>query len=190
MPTCSRWRARSAYRSSSISSATTLSPQLLELARAGLLRPGDEYIHCLEIKAWRLIKDTGGQVSICAPIVCRSAGIHMNPQATTQAHHGIISAIIVCWSPSKPKMPVRLKLVVQVRSLGRSLAVPFPGDLRPAKYCAGAGTGAALGGPKYHPAEAASVRMPTKEPAPVKKLSTMPHAPAALKQELNRNSAS
>jgi cytosine/adenosine deaminase-related metal-dependent hydrolase len=47
-----------------------LSPQLLELARAGLLRPGDEYIHCLGINdaAWRTIKDTGGQVSICAPI--------------------------------------------------------------------------------------------------------------------------
>jgi 5-methylthioadenosine/S-adenosylhomocysteine deaminase len=47
-----------------------LSPQLMELARAGLLRPGDEYIHCLGINdaAWRTIKDTGGQVSICAPI--------------------------------------------------------------------------------------------------------------------------
>jgi 5-methylthioadenosine/S-adenosylhomocysteine deaminase len=47
-----------------------LSPQLAALARAGLLRPGDEYIHCLGINdaAWRLIKDTGGQVSICAPI--------------------------------------------------------------------------------------------------------------------------
>src|SRR5262249_57669920 len=47
-----------------------LSPQLLELGRAGLLRPGDEYIHCLGINdaAWRLIKESGGQVSICAPI--------------------------------------------------------------------------------------------------------------------------
>jgi len=47
-----------------------LSPQLMELGRAGLLRPGDEYIHCLGINdaAWRLIKDSGGQVSICAPI--------------------------------------------------------------------------------------------------------------------------
>jgi cytosine/adenosine deaminase-related metal-dependent hydrolase len=47
-----------------------LSPQLVALAQAGLLRPGDEYIHCLGINdaAWRLIKDTGGQVSICAPI--------------------------------------------------------------------------------------------------------------------------
>jgi 5-methylthioadenosine/S-adenosylhomocysteine deaminase len=34
------------------------------------MRPGDEYIHCLGIndEAWRLIRDTGGQVSICAPI--------------------------------------------------------------------------------------------------------------------------
>lgn len=47
-----------------------LSPQVLDLARAGLLRPGDEYIHCLGINdaTWRVIKDTGGHVSICAPI--------------------------------------------------------------------------------------------------------------------------
>ena len=47
-----------------------LSPQLLELARAGLLRSGDEYIHCLGINdaAWRVIRDTGGHVSICTPI--------------------------------------------------------------------------------------------------------------------------
>jgi cytosine/adenosine deaminase-related metal-dependent hydrolase len=47
-----------------------LSPQLLDLGRAGLLRPGDEYIHCLGIDdaGWRLIKDTGGRVSLCAPI--------------------------------------------------------------------------------------------------------------------------
>ena len=47
-----------------------LSRPLIELGRAGLLRPGDEYIHCLGIDdaAWRLIKDSGGHVSICAPI--------------------------------------------------------------------------------------------------------------------------
>jgi 5-methylthioadenosine/S-adenosylhomocysteine deaminase len=47
-----------------------LSPKLMDLARAGLLRPGDEFIHCLGINdaAWRLIKDSGGNVSICAPI--------------------------------------------------------------------------------------------------------------------------
>src|SRR5947208_2298484 len=46
------------------------SAAVLELGRAGLLRPGDEYIHCLGIDdaAWRLIKDSGGHVSICAPI--------------------------------------------------------------------------------------------------------------------------
>jgi cytosine/adenosine deaminase-related metal-dependent hydrolase len=47
-----------------------LSTQLLELARTGLLRSGDEYVHCLGINdaAWRVIKDTGGRVSICASI--------------------------------------------------------------------------------------------------------------------------
>jgi 5-methylthioadenosine/S-adenosylhomocysteine deaminase len=44
--------------------------KLLQLARAGLLRPGDEYIHCLHFPAdtWRLIKDTGGHVSLSPPI--------------------------------------------------------------------------------------------------------------------------
>jgi 5-methylthioadenosine/S-adenosylhomocysteine deaminase len=47
-----------------------LSPKLLELEKAGLLWSGDEFIHCLGINdaAWRLIKDIGGNVSICAPI--------------------------------------------------------------------------------------------------------------------------
>src|SRR5438132_3529328 len=47
-----------------------LSTQFMELGRAGLLRAGDEYIHCIGINeaAWRLIKDSGGHVSICAPI--------------------------------------------------------------------------------------------------------------------------
>jgi cytosine/adenosine deaminase-related metal-dependent hydrolase len=49
---------------------TNLSPALLEIARSGLLRPGDEFIHCLGIndEAWRAIKDSGGHVSICAII--------------------------------------------------------------------------------------------------------------------------
>ena len=47
--------------------ATQRREKLLELARAGLLRPGDEYIHCLHLndETWRLIKDTGGHVSLC-----------------------------------------------------------------------------------------------------------------------------
>ena len=36
-----------------------LSPQLLELARAGLLRSGDEYIHCLGINDAGLAGDQG-----------------------------------------------------------------------------------------------------------------------------------
>src|SRR5262249_6370088 len=44
--------------------------KLLQLSRAGLLRPGDEYIHCLHFPAetWRLIKDSGGHVSLSPPI--------------------------------------------------------------------------------------------------------------------------
>jgi len=44
--------------------------KLLELSRAGLLRAGDEYIHCLHFPAdtWRLIKDSGGHVSLSPPI--------------------------------------------------------------------------------------------------------------------------
>ena len=50
--------------------AAGTSPMFLELGRAGLLRPGDEYIHCLNLteEAWKLIKDSGGNVSQCAQI--------------------------------------------------------------------------------------------------------------------------
>jgi cytosine/adenosine deaminase-related metal-dependent hydrolase len=45
-------------------------PRLLELGRAGLLREGDELIHCthLSAAAWRLLKDSGARISIAAPI--------------------------------------------------------------------------------------------------------------------------
>jgi cytosine/adenosine deaminase-related metal-dependent hydrolase len=47
-----------------------LSAQILELGRAGLLRPGDEYIHCTHLndEAWRLIRDTGGRISLSVEI--------------------------------------------------------------------------------------------------------------------------
>ncbi len=50
--------------------ANRLSDQLLELGRAGLLRPGDEYIHCTHLNdaAWRLIRDTGGRISLSVEI--------------------------------------------------------------------------------------------------------------------------
>jgi 5-methylthioadenosine/S-adenosylhomocysteine deaminase len=43
---------------------------LLALGRAGLLRPGDEYIHCTNLSndAWLLIRDSGGRVSLCPQI--------------------------------------------------------------------------------------------------------------------------
>jgi 5-methylthioadenosine/S-adenosylhomocysteine deaminase len=44
--------------------------KLAQLARAGLLRPGDEFIHCLHFPTdtWRLIKEAGGHVSLSPPI--------------------------------------------------------------------------------------------------------------------------
>jgi cytosine/adenosine deaminase-related metal-dependent hydrolase len=47
-----------------------LSAQILELGRTGLLRPGDEYIHCTHLNddAWNLIRDTGGHISLSTEI--------------------------------------------------------------------------------------------------------------------------
>jgi cytosine/adenosine deaminase-related metal-dependent hydrolase len=44
--------------------------KLSQLARAGLLRPGDEFIHCLHFRpdTWRLIRDEGAHVSLSPPI--------------------------------------------------------------------------------------------------------------------------
>jgi len=46
------------------------SEALLALGRAGLMRPGDEFIHCTHLNddAWRLIRDSGGRVSLCPQI--------------------------------------------------------------------------------------------------------------------------
>jgi 5-methylthioadenosine/S-adenosylhomocysteine deaminase len=64
-------------------------PRLFELARAGLLRPGDEYIHCTHLSdaAWRLLKDSGGRVSIAAPI--EMAMGHGMPPIQEALDHGI-----------------------------------------------------------------------------------------------------
>jgi cytosine/adenosine deaminase-related metal-dependent hydrolase len=62
---------------------------LLALGRAGLLRPGDEYVHCTNLSgdAWRLIKDTGGHVSLC-PQIEMSMG-HGMPAVQDALDHGL-----------------------------------------------------------------------------------------------------
>jgi 5-methylthioadenosine/S-adenosylhomocysteine deaminase len=62
---------------------------LIELGRAGLMKPGDQYIHCTHLsdEAWRLIKDTGGVVSIAVPI--EMAMGHGMPPIQEALDHGI-----------------------------------------------------------------------------------------------------
>ncbi len=62
---------------------------LIELGRAGLMKPGDEYIHCTHLSddAWRLIKDTGGHVSLAVPI--EMAMGHGMPPIQEALDHGM-----------------------------------------------------------------------------------------------------
>jgi cytosine/adenosine deaminase-related metal-dependent hydrolase len=62
---------------------------LMALRSAGLLRGGDEYIHCTQLSdaAWRLIKDSGGRVSLAPPI--EMAMGHGMPGITDAIEHGI-----------------------------------------------------------------------------------------------------
>ncbi len=62
---------------------------LATLAQAKLLRPGDEYIHCTQLSAdsWRLIKDSGGVVSLSAPIEMMMG--HGMPGIQDALDHGI-----------------------------------------------------------------------------------------------------
>jgi 5-methylthioadenosine/S-adenosylhomocysteine deaminase len=62
---------------------------LLTLGREGLLRPGDEYIHCTNLSgdAWQLIRDTGGHVSLC-PQIEMSMG-HGMPAVQDALDHGL-----------------------------------------------------------------------------------------------------
>jgi len=65
-----------------------LTTPLQALEREGLLRPGDEYIHCLGIDdaGWKLIKDTGGNVSLCA-LIDMTMG-HGTPTIQEALDHG------------------------------------------------------------------------------------------------------
>jgi 5-methylthioadenosine/S-adenosylhomocysteine deaminase len=62
---------------------------LVQLGRMGLLRPGDEYIHCTHLSdaAWRLIKDSGGHVSLAVPI--EMAMGHGMPAIQDALDHGM-----------------------------------------------------------------------------------------------------
>jgi len=62
---------------------------LLELGRAGLLRPGDEFIHCTHLagEVWRVIKDSGGQVSLSTPIEMTMG--HGTPAIQDALDHGV-----------------------------------------------------------------------------------------------------
>jgi 5-methylthioadenosine/S-adenosylhomocysteine deaminase len=66
---------------------------LMELARAGLLRAGDQYIHCTHLsdQAWRAIKDSGGRVSI-TPAIEMAMG-HGMPPIQNALDHGIRPAL-------------------------------------------------------------------------------------------------
>jgi 5-methylthioadenosine/S-adenosylhomocysteine deaminase len=62
---------------------------LFELAKAKLLGAGDEYIHCTHLSsdAWRLLKDTGGHVSLAVPI--EMAMGHGMPPIQEALDHGL-----------------------------------------------------------------------------------------------------
>ena len=61
---------------------------LLAIGRAGLLRAGDGYIHCTNLNdaAWQLMRDSGGQVSLC-PQIEMSMG-HGMPAIQQALDHG------------------------------------------------------------------------------------------------------
>jgi len=64
-------------------------PTLMTLGRDRLLRSGDEYIHCthLSADAWRLIRETGGRVSLAVPIEMTMG--HGMPPIQEAIDHGV-----------------------------------------------------------------------------------------------------
>jgi cytosine/adenosine deaminase-related metal-dependent hydrolase len=62
---------------------------LFGLARAGLLTPASEYIHCTHLspEAWSLIRDTGGKVSLAVPIEMTMG--HGMPGIMDALEHGL-----------------------------------------------------------------------------------------------------
>jgi 5-methylthioadenosine/S-adenosylhomocysteine deaminase len=64
-------------------------PRLLDLDRAGLLRAGDELIHCNDLsdKAWTIIRDRGIRVSLAPPIEMTMG--HGMPGIQPALDHGV-----------------------------------------------------------------------------------------------------
>lgn len=64
-------------------------PRLYELHKAGLLRPGDELIHCndLSSESWNIIRDSGIRVSLAPPIEMTMG--HGMPGIQDALDHGI-----------------------------------------------------------------------------------------------------
>ena len=65
------------------------SEPLVALARAGVLREGDEFIHCTHLtdEAWRIIKDMGGHISHSPPLEMAMA--HGFPAIQDALDHGL-----------------------------------------------------------------------------------------------------
>ncbi len=65
------------------------SEALIALGGAGLMRPGDEYIHCTHLNdtAWQLIRDTGGRTSHSPPL--EMAMGHGMPSIQDALDHGL-----------------------------------------------------------------------------------------------------
>jgi 5-methylthioadenosine/S-adenosylhomocysteine deaminase len=65
-----------------------LNKQVNDLAQARLMRPGDEFIHCFGINdaTWKLLKDGGMHVSLCAPIDMTMG--HGTPTIQAALDHG------------------------------------------------------------------------------------------------------
>jgi cytosine/adenosine deaminase-related metal-dependent hydrolase len=63
--------------------------KLLQISRAGLTRPGDEYIPCLHFPAdtWRLIRESGGHVSL-SPAIEMTMG-HGTPAIQEALDNGV-----------------------------------------------------------------------------------------------------
>ena len=71
----------------------TTEKTLMELHKAKLLRPGDEYIHCTHLSsdAWRVLKDTGAHVSLAVPI--EMAMGHGMPPIQEALDHGVLFSL-------------------------------------------------------------------------------------------------